>query len=137
MWDRMDNPMDSYMCPLYPKCPLYPECPSYPTVPCGIGWTILWTPICVHSTLSVHPISYSPIWNRMDHPMDSYMCPLYTKCPSYPTVPCGIGWTILWTPIYVHSTQPNPKCPSYTTVPCGIGWTILWTPMCPLYTTQS
>ena len=82
MWDSMDNPMDSYMCPLYPKCPsypyspmwdsmdnpmdsymrpLYPKCPSYPTVPCGIGWTILWTPICVHSILSVHPILQSNV----------------------------------------------------------------------------
>ena len=127
MWDRMDNPMDSYMCPLYPKCP------SYPTVPCGIGWTILWTPICIHSTLSVHPILQS-MWDRMDNPMDSYMRPLYTKCPSYPTVPM---WDRMDNPMDSYMCPLYTKYSSYPTVPCGIGWTILWTPMCPLYTTQS
>ena len=99
-WDKMDNPMDSYLCPLY----------------------------AAQTHVSV--LSYSPMWDKMDYPMDSYLCPLSaTMCPSHPTVPCGIRWTILWTPIYVHSLQPNPMCPSYPTVPCGIRWTILWTPI--------
>ncbi len=53
----------------------YPTCPSYPTVLCGIGGTVLWTPMCTTHTTILYIYIYV------------YMSILY-----------GIGRTVLWIP---------------------------------------
>ena len=51
--------------------------------------------------------------------------PFISYCPSYPTIPYGIGRTVQWIPMC------PPYSHSYTTVPFRIGRTVQWISMCP------